>query len=833
MFSTGSSISPKFIFTHLLIFAALLPAAANAQSAVVAQVLSDGRIKFERVDDLVINDNRKVKIAPESQMRVEPSDAKSLERVETNRAGLLRGDGKGRIYRVNPDGSTDRVIPENYPLKMSIQPATSPIPLTVTIVKDKKSKDEAEIPAQNFYFYQADPDPDRAGLQFVLSARNFSGLADQLHVIEGFVASLPNSPVLGDLRRNLETRLTNAAASYDAGGPYTSLLDAQKVASTARKAFPADQGITRASEAVDHRINATLSAERALRGLAAIEDWSTFLTAYRNIEANSDSFPELQALHHIALEERTREYCRRARALIVRHKDAAALEQLAAAEKLDPNNPDIPKLADSTRMLAAASEAKQQADTLKRLPKDSPQDRLFRQALYTADRAIADHDFSRAEDAIKQAERENAEAPEVLLARASLLAARDELLQAIPLLDRYDSMVTDSADREKGDNVRNQVLYELRKRRENSKKEIDSALEQGDFQTVYKAANAGLQIDPDRPEYLYPAGISAAVLRKTKESKQHLDSYLLLSDSLAANETERKRAREILRLEVPKDQTAENGTPNWFSGRKLPPGIYYCPSSLAFQIPFENVSGYKFHMDFRWQGGRLLSIRSDFDDDKGREDYLNIVRRGGLGSHLADAGNFSFVYEDTLPVVRSVYLGAGPKSKVDASVFHVVRNDDKTYKLVDSTDYPRVVLPENPWVNLDVVNELMGPVATVVSGNSFFNPFIWDGIHYFTVTYDGQGRASSASEWNADNLVKFSWEGERLVEVAAFHKRDHEAYYRRSISYSGTNIASEDYKSEGHGGRIRYNYAKNTLASVKIEDGGVHDGKTWVVRFSE
>jgi hypothetical protein len=484
-------------------------------------------------------------------------------------------------------------------------------------------------------------------------------------------------------------------------------------------------------------------------------------------------------------------------------------------------------------MLAAASEAKRQEGTLKRLPKDSPQDRLFRQALYTADRAISDRDFSRAEDSIKQAERENAEAPEVLLARASLMAARDELLPAIPLLDRYDSMVTDSADREKGDNVRNQVLYELRKRREDSKKKIDSALEQGDFLGAYKAANAALHLDPDRPELLYPAGISAAVLRKDKESKQYLDSYLLLSDSLAANETERKRAREILRVAVPKDQNPGSGTPNWFSGRKLPAGIYYCPSSLAFQIPFESVSGYKFHMNFRWQSGRLLSIRSDFDDDKGREDYLSIVPRSGLGSHLSDAGNFTFVYDDTLPVVRSVYLGAGPKVKEDGSVFHLVRNDEKSYKLLDGTDYPRVVLPENPWVNLDVINQVMGPIATVVAGNSFFNPFIWDGIHYFTVTYDGQGRVSSATEWNADNLVKFSWEGERLVEVAAFHKKGNEAYYRRSISYSGANIASEEYKSGAHGGHIRYNYAKNTLASVKVEDGGVHDGKAWVVRFSE
>jgi hypothetical protein len=41
----------------------------------------------------------------------------------------------------------------------------------------------------------------------------------------------------------------------------------------------------------------------------------------------------------------------------------------------------------------------------------------------------------------------------------------------------------------------------------------------------------------------------------------------------------------------------------------------------------------------------------------------------------------------------------------------------------------------------------------------------------------------------------------------------------------------EDYSSGGHTGRIKYQFAKNVLTSVKVEDGGVHDGKTWTARL--
>lgn len=813
----------------------LAPLRLYAEPALLGRVLPDGRIRFERVEDLVIDGNRKVKLAAENLTRVEPADAKSLQRIELSRAGLLRGDGKGRIYRVNGDGSTDRIIPEDFALKMSIQPRTAQIPLSVSALKERKGKDAEEIDPRSFYFFLADPDPDRATLRFVLNGQNFPELSEQLRAIEGFAWSLPDSAVLPDLKHNLQARLTSATALFEDGGPYPALLVAETVAASARRAFPADPDITKAAAAVDQKIESTQSTERKLLGLAAIEDWGTYLSMYRDIEVNSDSFPQLQDLHHVALEERTRELCLEARALVARHQDGPALEDLSAALKLDPENPEIPKLVESTRQVTAQQKpAAPEANAPDAKPiKDPDALRQFREAMYYAQRAIQDHDLAGAEESLKKAEKLDPTAPELLLTRASLLSAAGNMLEAVPLLDRYDALVTNLKDREKAESIRNQLTYELRRQRESSRHNIETGLASGDYMAVYQGATAGLKFDPNNPALLYAAGTAAAILRKDTDARPLLDSYLVVSDSLAANQNERRSAREVLRLVDPAKESIVSRTAAGFSRGKSVSAAYYSPLSLAFGTPFDSVNGFKLHMAFQWQNGHLLAIRSDFDDEKGRDNYRAMAARNPQSSRASEGGNFTFVYDPTRPFARAVYPDRSIKNDAGSVNFRIVRLDDKDFKIVDSGGNPQLLLPGDPSLDLNAVSRLLGPAATIVSGNSFFNPFIWDGIHYFTATYDNQGRVSSAREWNADNLVKFNWDGVRLLEIAAFHGQDREAYYRRTISYAGNLITSEEYQSGAHGGRISYKYSKGTLVSAKIEDTGVHDGKTWLVHFSE
>jgi hypothetical protein len=241
-------------------------------------------------------------------------------------------------------------------------------------------------------------------------------------------------------------------------------------------------------------------------------------------------------------------------------------------------------------------------------------------------------------------------------------------------------------------------------------------------------------------------------------------------------------------------------------------------------------------MDYSWEGGRLTGIHSSFDDEKGRIDYSELVSSAHGGEEKAQSGGnlgtFSFIYGQAIPVVRFVTAGTPPKDlNLADDDLRLIKNPDGAVHLLNATGIPRIVLENDRLVDTEVVRQIMGPVATVVSGNSFFNPFIWDGVHYFTVTYDGQGRMSTAKEWNTENVARFEWDNQRLTRISVYRGSGGEPIYTRIIDYSGENISGEEYTAGGRGGHIKYTYAKDRLASAKIEDHGVHDGKTWVVRF--
>ncbi len=808
---------------------------AKTQTILVGQKSSDGHFRFEAAEDLLINQSRKIKLVPASESTLDPSMSKSLERIEISRAGILRGDGKGRLFRVN-GASRERVLPETFVVKDAVTVAALQVPLILTVVNDRKSKNFVNVAPEVLYVCISGGEPDLTAQRFVMQPANFSSLDEQLNAMVDFVRSFPGSPGVENLRRDLKARLEAARTDYDGGGSYESLLDAAKISVMAKQAFSSDQELAAVSTEIDSRIQSTTSRIQLLQGLAGLEAWNTFLTAYEDIEIHADSFPELRVSHRRALEEKARMNCIEARALILRNRQADALQRLAIAVSADPNNPQIAKQMENARMLAAQLEAHKPAPSWKPLPKNSPEDRLFRQALYTAQRAIQDHDYAKAQQALREAEAENADAPEVLLVQASLLASANQMSDALPLLDRYDSMVADSSDREKGDTVRNQVLYELQKQKETSHHQIQELMSNGEYSRVFEASTAALKFDATDPEYLYTAALSASVLRKPDEAKVLMDSYLKHSDNLAADDSSRIRVRRLRAvLKEPNGAPEGKGMPNWFSGQKLARDVYYCPLSLAFQVPVQSISGYKFRMVYSWERGRLTAIHTDFEDDKGRQDYATLTSGAVVGKGQQGGtsnGNFTFTYDSSSPSVREVQSGEHKKAAVtNSGNVHLLKNPDGSARLVDALGSAEIVLPNDHLVDTEIVQRLIGPVTTVVSGNSFFNPFIWDGIHYFTLTYDPQGRVLTAKEWNTDNLVRFSWDKQRLKEVTVYRAHATEPYYRRTISYSGDKIAAEEYSTQAHSGRIKYVYAKDVLTSAKVEDGGVHDGKTWSVRL--
>src|SRR5262249_54253426 len=150
---------------------------------------------------------------------------------------------------------------------------------------------------------------------------------------------------------------------------------------------------------------------------------------------------------------------------------------------------------DGEKLLASQVAAKTAARKV--LTKDSPEDRRFRRALFNADQAIQDKDYAKAQESLTEAERENSEAPEILLTRARLLFTGHRLSEALPLLDRYDRVVVDPAERGKGETIRNQILYDLDKRRSASLKKIDDVTKAGDYTQLDDLMKAALKTDSD------------------------------------------------------------------------------------------------------------------------------------------------------------------------------------------------------------------------------------------------------------------------------------------------------------------------------------------------
>jgi tetratricopeptide (TPR) repeat protein len=794
-----------------------------AQSIVVGTRTADGKISFEAVEDFQINGSRKIRLLPEQKEDVDPNVVRRLAKVDIAQAGLIRNDGTGRVVSLNgPRAPRDIVLPENYALRAMTPAKDVPGRLGVSLVRNKRTKQADLIAPETFVVVLLGNSPDEAVRDFLQKDWAFLTLDEQLAAMRGFVASFPSSPATKTFRDSLERRISTGLARLEEGGPFADFVITRRFSELARQSFPGDASLQTLDERVAERIKFINDRPKLLRSLAALGDWDTLLTKYQEFERYEGSFPEMQTLHQEALEESARTHAHRARAFEQRSDFDQASHEATAALARDPLNREIRKLAGDEKLLASQIEAQSNASRRKILPKGLPADVRFGNAINYADRAIADKDFKKAQESIQDAERENPGAPEIVLARAKLLAAQGRNSEAIPLLDQYDRLVVDPVEREKGYNVRRQVLYDLDKLKESTKQQMTALLKDGQYSKLDALLRDALKLDGEDPEFLYNAGVTAAILRDTERAKAVLNEFLAHANAIGVDPQLRDRARRI--LSIVKEPKAAS---------RKPDGLFYDPQSLAFQIPIDGVTASKVRMAFNWGNGRLESIRTTLEDDKGAQLYRSLVVAGAADSGAVGAatveepGNFYFEYHPT-GALREVLPKKYPPAAVKPYSVHIAHDSRGRALLIDDDGHPEIVLPDHPYVDPAVLAVVEGgPVTSVIAGNSFFNPFLWDGVHAFTVQYDSMGRAESAQEWNADNLVRFSWEGNQLVAIRAYRKGSDAPYYQRMIRYNGSQIAGEDYSVNGRNGQIKYIYTNGkNLQQIKIEN----EGKEWTAR---
>jgi hypothetical protein len=807
----------------LALLAIALSPCAFPQAGLVGEKSADGKIRFQAVEEFQIEGSHRVRLMPAGAVRVTPEEAKRFPREELAQIGAIRADANHRLVRLDDAGkATEIILPENFAPKAPVDSAAAQGRLAIQSFQSKKSKTGALIPPEQFYVFVPGAEPDRLALGFVNRSTAFLNLDEQLAAMEGFVASFPDSPLKGEFRGQLQDRISNGAAAFENHGAYADLLLTRKYADLARRAFAGDAELGQLYTQVANRIQTVDATRLTLRSLAAGGEWDLLLDTYQPFEHYQWSFPDMMALRQTALEESARLHAHRGTLLAERQQHADALQELTLASHRDPDNRETSKLLEAARVVGSLAEAG--AAKHRVLAPGSPQDLRFKRSLHDAERAIQDKDYAKADVSLLEAQAENKEAPEILVVEAKLLAARDRHAEALPLLDTYDRAVADPAARELGNSARNDILYDLGKKRTAFQQQLQKLQHDGEYSKLRAAANQALALDSDDDEFLYYGGSTAALFRDVSAARERLDRYLARSNSLRGDLQARDRAYRIRALQDAPKPAAPAGTPNWLSGRPLPDGVYYCPVSAAFQLPIDSVAGYKLHMSFQWDRNRLTAIASTFDDDKGQQNYHAL---GGPGD---SQGNFFFAYAGTEAQVQAASTRKfdGPVTLPELRVLH---DGPTPPHLVDEHGLPRIVLQDSAQFNAAVLTVLEGPIATGIAGNSFFNPFVWDGLHYFSLTYDAQGRLASAREWNADNLVRFTWSADRLTEIRAFRKDAPTPYYQRTISYSGAMISGESYTLGNRTGQIKYVYSGKVLQQVKVEDGGVHDGKTWTVRM--
>jgi hypothetical protein len=839
------------LFALVLACNLFAPAAEPVPSAIVATVSAQGEIKFDTIEEFLVGQGAaqsksKVRLLPETKGSVDPNAIKKLSKVELSQAGVLRNDGSGRLIHVAETGR-EVVLPEDYSLKVADKAENVPGPLTLTLVRSKKNKQIDTLDPKLFYAFLSGTPTDRVVFEFVSNAKAFGTLDEQLRAMEGFVKSFPGQPAVADLRAQLERQMSTELIVLENGGPFADLLRTQRFGELARRAFPADAALQKLYERILDRRKFIEDRGALMTSLALAGDWDLVLENYKDFERYQPSFPSLVSLRQQAYEESARAHSRRARGFSQRQDHEDGTREASVAQSRDPNNKDIGALLEEQKHEDALTAARLAEKNRK--PLQPALETPFNRAIQFANNAIRDKEYAQAEMRIEEARRVNPEAPEIYLMNAKLLLALDRLSESLDKLDVYDRMVINPADRQTSETVRNDVLYAMQRKKDATSKDIAALLKNKEYSKLDQLLRDALVSDPNDLDYLYNGGIGAAVMRNTDRAKKLLASYMEKSDSLAGDRGMRDRAGRVLNsLNAEKPAAASDGTANWLTGRKLPDNVYYDPESLAFQLPITSVTGNKITWTFDWDKQRLQSIQTAFEDTNGNA--LRLFRQlGAGGAQEADAagaaddpGSFFFRYLEPggpLLGVRTrgpkplTAVGPGPAPK--APSFRVVvasKGANGPLYLADEEQQPEIVFPSHSLVDIGILNVLEGqPLGTTIAGNSVFNPFMWDGLHYFTVTYDAQGHADTAQEWGVDNRVMFSWDGQRLKEIRAYHKDSSTPYYRRSITYKGALIDNEEVtmNSKSAGG-FEYVYSstgkgqQQVLKQIKIKS----DGKDWV-----
>jgi hypothetical protein len=158
-----------------------------------------------------------------------------------------------------------------------------------------------------------------------------------------------------------------------------------------------------------------------------------------------------------------------------------------------------------------------------------------------------------------------------------------------------------------------------------------------------------------------------------------------------------------------------------------------------------------------------------------------------------------------------------------------------------------VLLQGNPAVDLYMLEVLTGQrIGVTVAGNKFFQPFIWNGVYFYELSYDSSGRVRSAMQITdqagttsagAPVYVEFDWDGAFLQAIRGFtvsaaDRSKRTSVYERRMTYNGGKLTTETIRYQGSTAKINYRYDGNRLTGASFDGDPTLSGRSGEVTFT-
>ena len=691
--------------------------------------------------------------------------------------------------------------------------------------------------------------PDELAAAYAGKLANFSdpagpdaALAAQGRAMAAAVAAFSQSGAVAKIGGDLASSLAAALAALDSGTAEPAhLQQARLLAKTSSAVFgnvPAHKVLR---DRLASRESLLLNGRAYLAALASGQQWDEYLYFYRGLEKYQFLFPDIQQVYREALRSSKDAHRKRAEARAEVKDFAGAHREYVTALSRDPNDTAIQNNAENMRLsLTRVPRARS-----RNVDPASPQLIVLNRMISDGLRYLKEGDQTSAEREFTNAGRQNSEYPPLLLATAQWLQAANQLSAALKILDRYDSLVSADKEWQLGEEIRRDIGFQLKKSRQQRDSQLVKLLNELQFGSALRLAQAGLTADADDVDLIYRTGLITAMTGDRKTAVALLGRYLDASNNLSGDAARRREVLRFLGL-------LQQERPTALSGRALPAGAQYDTASIGFRAPVERVRGGKWNTAFQWNSGRLASVVYSSEEKIAPPP---VVFRFDYAAHGA-----SRAYQDDSSKPGGAAVVAAPKPERSpaaalGSLFGA--NEPATPKSESSpvlasdvgslrkgAGFP-ILTSAYPSLDLPLIEQMTGlQLGYAVAGNRYFHPFAWQKLHLFQLSYDTEGRAVRAravavhGENNVpDEILQFRWEGNLLREIGAYPPLATgepdltRLSYRRTMQYGNGGLQSELVETNGRKSKIEYKYDAGRLVLADCEEDPALDQRSRNVTF--